>query len=245
VESSVREATFSSCSFSNCDLSRASITLNRFSACGFSATDFANCTALFIFFDDCSFQSCRINAESLGFTYGLSRDDLGSIELIHLGEKQEKPDGELIEALVSTYATRHWYIGAAALALNFQLEAPVIVIFRLSKQLSSYIAEAARTDWDELQFFTRVLSRLFDEERLPFAALWSFSRLVDLARRRMNSEFPFAEGFAPAPELVLSQLQQMLEKCFDIFAELFDEKLGRRKKAVGFSRSGRRRLSTS
>lgn len=219
---SIREATFSNSVFSSCGLAKSSVTLDRFDSCRFERTDFADCTALFLFFDGCDFSASKMNAETLGFTFGMVNKNLIELDLIHLGKPAQKPSNDdLVDSLIATYRNRKWYIGAAALQLNFSRVAPVVVIRDLIAHLRHQLKKG-RPDWDEFQFFGGVMQRLAGYGRLPLLGLWSFIGLVQAAREQMNREFPSAKGHAPGPELVMGQLNSLLDSQLDTVAGFFD-----------------------
>ena len=99
-ESSIRECRISLCQLDGWKLKRSSVTLSHFSGCDFRNVDLGDCTAQFLFFDECHFSECRINAESIGYTYGLSQANVDALKLIYLGRNQKKPSGlNLVELL--------------------------------------------------------------------------------------------------------------------------------------------------
>jgi hypothetical protein len=69
----------------------ARLTLSDFRESRFQDVNLGDCTALFLFFENCRFDRCYINAESIGFSYGLSSENLNSLQLIYLGRKQRNP----------------------------------------------------------------------------------------------------------------------------------------------------------
>ena len=173
-ESSIRESTFAFCHLSLCRLKRSSVTMDGFSHCWFSEVDFGDCTVLFLFFDECKFSSCRINAETIGFTYGLSPEDLDALEFIYLGRRQAKPrSATLIDDLIANYAARRWNVGACVLQLNFRRAMPLLSLRELAAAFEVTIDREIPLDWDETRFLIQVLERLHAEQRLPLAGLWA------------------------------------------------------------------------
>ena len=167
-----------------------------FESCAFGDTGLADCTALFLFFDGCSFERFAINAETIGLTWGLSRADLDGMRIVHLGGAQAKPaDGDLIGALSTSYGARRWFVGAAAIDLGFARAPTLTVVRKLAGELSGLAASGLPCDLDELEFFARVLERLARDGRLPLLAIRSFDRATRLllsepAQRREERNLP-------------------------------------------------------
>lgn len=214
-ETSFRECAFSGAQLDACPFKRSSVTLCRFDKCRFHKIQLGDCTALYLFFDHCSFEECRMNAETLGFTYGLSSHDVDRMGLLYLGRRQEKPKSvDFVEALIANYWHRKWYVGACVLELNFQREMPVIAMRRLVDALNQLIDEKLPFDWDELRFFMDVIDRLQSEDRLPLLGLWRFLEAlnrIDLAARRNHQ----MTGVALSAQFVISRASQMLLDTLD------------------------------
>jgi len=220
-EASLREASLTNCDFDSCEFQAASITLNQFTHCSFARTDFADCTALFLTFCGCEFNATRFNAESVGFTYGLSDKNVRDLEFIYLGLETERPlSADVIDALIDTYSMRRWYVGMAVLQLNFRRRAPLNAILDVVSWIEAELARTGSVDWDELQFFTTVVRRLFSEDRLPFFGSYLLARVLRAAQRELETEFPSSAG-APAPSLVLHNVDDLIDQQLDLIATIF------------------------
>jgi hypothetical protein len=218
-ESSIRESSFVHCRFSLCRLKRSSLTLNNFDRCAFHEVDLGDCTAQFLFVDNCEFDRCRINAETVGFTYGLSERNLDSLELIYLGRRQAKPAKvNLINSLIENYWDRKWHVGACVLEFNFRRSSPITSLRRLVVALDAAAAQHLPFDWDELRFLVQVLQRLDGEQRLPLLGLW---QLVDALHKVPSGSLPlssFLTNVASAAEIVVGQADRLLLSMLDRLA---------------------------
>lgn len=217
-EASIRECEFYSCIFSDCRLKRSSLTLSDFLETRFRVVNLGDCTALFLFFFKCDFEDCHINAESIGFSYGLTAQNLDSLKLIYLGRKQRKPAGtDIISSLISSYWGRRWYVGACVLELNFDQSMPIISIRRVANSLDTTARGGVISDWDELRFFVRVLRQLHIEQRLPLLGLWllvtALHRIAELSKRQMH-----LDSVAPGAEAVLLDADKLLLTILDEIA---------------------------
>lgn len=221
LEATIRETVFSNARMVACNLHRNSITLNRFERCSFKEIDFGDCTAMFIFFDHCAFTTCRFSTECIGYTYGISLADLQSSQLSYLGKPQDKPqEGDLADALLANYLERRWFVGACALELNFRRLSPVLSLRNLVSRLGPDAVKNKRVDWDELQFLTLILQRLYSERRLPLVGLWPLFRLAQDSYEILQDEFPASRSFASAPQLVLARLEKLVDETLDEIARI-------------------------
>jgi uncharacterized protein YjbI with pentapeptide repeats len=214
-EASIRECEFHACNFSNCRLKRSSLTLDDFRNSRFKLVNLGDCTALFLFFIACDFDECHINAETLGFTYGLTPANLESLELVHLGRKQRKPKGtNIIGSLIASYWDRRWYVGACILELNFDHSTPLVSIRRATASIDAAARGGVISDWDELRFFLRVLRRVHGEQRLPLLGLWLFvtvlHRISDISQAELHTA-----GTPPLGEPVLVDANNLLLTVLD------------------------------
>jgi uncharacterized protein YjbI with pentapeptide repeats len=217
-EASIRECEFYFCCFSDCQLKRSSLTLSDFRESRFQVVNLGDCTALFLFFEKCDFHDCHINAESIGFSYGLTADNLDSLKLIYLGRKQRKPkDTDIISSLISSYWDRKWYVGACVLDLNFDHSTPIISIRRVARNLYTAAKGGVISDWDELRFFIRVLRQLHAEQRLPLLGLWllitTLHKIADFSKLEMH-----VANVSPAAEPVLADANKLLLTILDEIA---------------------------
>ena len=181
-ECTLLEGTMEASAFERCSFRGSSVTGVGFSGCSFVDTGLADCSALYLLFDACRFERFSINAESVGFTFGLTRADLASATLVHLGGAEAPPPGEdLPAALASTYHTRRWFVGAAVIDVNFALRPPLLAFRALAEDLLAAGRAGLPCDPDEIDFLVRVLERLREKGALPLLA----ARDVDRAARRL------------------------------------------------------------
>ena len=220
-EATIRETVFSNSGLTACNLYRNSITLDRFDRCSFNQIDFGDCTAQFIFFDHCTFTACRFSTECIGYTYGISLADLSSSELTYLGQAQDKPqESDLADALLANYLERRWFVGACALELNFRRLSPALSLRNLVSRLGPDAVKNKRVDWDELQFLTLILQRLYSEMRLPLVGLWPLFRFAQDSFATLQDEFPASRSFASAPQLVVARLEKLLDDTLDEIGQM-------------------------
>lgn len=209
-ETSVRESRFAHCEFDEWRLKRSSITLNQFTKCKFTQVDFGDCTALFLLFDFCNLKKSRINAESIGYTFGITRSDLEELDFLYLGRKQPRPVGDIAVRLAETYRARNWHVGACILELNFRARPPLASIRDLTTALHATLRSGIPVDWDEIKFLIKVLESLDAEQRLPLLGAWLIVRVL----QDCLSQSPGATT-APGAEITLASVDQLLMSILD------------------------------
>jgi Pentapeptide repeats (9 copies) len=216
-QASIRESSFSSCHLNSCRFKRASVTMSSFSHSVFSGIDLGDCTALFLFFTACAFDSSRINAETIGFTYGLSMQNLHALGLIYLGKSQPKPDSsDLVQALIKNYQIRRWHVGTCILQINFRRRMTVLCLRSLADTISETIDRGIPIDWDEMRFLAQVLEWLHAEERLPLAGLWAIANALNRVPAPPDSLL----AITASKDLTLRALDRLVLRILDELARL-------------------------
>lgn len=165
----VSECSFTECSFDETSLAQSSFTQNRFTSTTFSGMVLGDCTFLYTVLRGCTFTKTKINAESIGLTFGLGAQDVLAMPVMFLGEEQDAvgdPSG-LIPALMAQYQERRWYLGLCVMRLNFGLTSAAHAIGEYLLMLREASGAGLLLKRDELAFFGTVVEELARDERLP------------------------------------------------------------------------------
>ena len=166
----VTECAFTGCSFDSTVFTESSLTQNQFESTSFIGTSLADCTFLYSTMNACTFApGTRMNAESIGMTYGLSPADISAFQIVYLGQAENEPPApaDLVSSLLEAYTQRHWNIGVCILRLNAGLTSAAtalgdyLVALRRDSELDRPIKR------DELMFFVGVLHDLAEKRELP------------------------------------------------------------------------------
>ena len=213
---SVRECYFIKTVLRNCTTKGSGVTLNQFEECKFECIAFADATFLFLQFKNCGFIDCAMNAETIGYTYGITVSDLEKFKLIYLGGEEAPPDAEdIVDVIFQSYQSRRWYLGVCLLELNFELVAPLHAIRNFAKKFEKSTSAAARIDWDEINFLLIVLEQLHTDDALPLQAAWVFKEAFEKSIGFVEAEF--GSGFGGAPSIFASRakLASIVEALID------------------------------
>ncbi|MDQ4087182.1 MAG: pentapeptide repeat-containing protein [Pseudomonadota bacterium] len=171
------------CVFLDVDFRRATLLHMYFSKCRFVRTSLADCTSLYHFFHDCDFEACRMNADGVALSFGLSRENLSQLVLVWQGLRQRtpRPIGKLLDALLHALSERRWAVAAASLAINFGL-LPTLEALRLAfSSVAESMTSGRRLRRDEIEFLSRLVRHLAERNELPFLALAEGLRLTEAA----------------------------------------------------------------
>lgn len=216
----LRESYLQNCQFENSPMPRSSITLNRFEGCSFVNQTLGDATILFVFFVECSFRDCTFNAESVGFSFGLSREALAGMQLIYLGDQQAPPDEmDVISLLIDSYKARRWFLGVCLLQLNFSVTPDIVALRAYLDALGFDAKRNGRLDLDEVTFFVMVLEELGNQKRLPFFAAWSAMRDISTAIDHVEETTPGFKDFSPPLFAISSKLRILFDDRLAEFAD--------------------------
>jgi uncharacterized protein YjbI with pentapeptide repeats len=160
---------FSASTIEYCSLEKSSTTLNKFSSVSFTETVLGDCTFLYNITLECCFERSVMNAESLGMTFGLTREDIKNLNLVFLGQAQTPPnDFDIIDLLLDSYTSRGWVLGLTIMRLNFGLTSIVYALREYFRSFFALAREGRIIKSEEIQFLSDIMSELRTRERLPF-----------------------------------------------------------------------------
>ena len=162
----------------NCDLidvsfRRATLLHMSFERCRFVATQFADCISLYHFFKACHFQKCRMNADSVALSFGLTRENIAELTLVWQGLKQRAPRKveALLEHLLRAVTDRNWGIATASLAANFGLLETRNAMHLAFGSIDEAIVANRRIRKGEVRFLSQLTAHLAEANALPFLAI--------------------------------------------------------------------------
>jgi hypothetical protein len=132
----------------------------------------SDCTSQYHLFDDCSFEKSSLNAEAIGLTFGLNRENLQSLDLVWRGEDLARPQGgHRPEDLVTTYLARRWNFAASIVKLNFGIGSSLEALGEVFSTVRQSFSSSMPIRRDELNFLAAVIDRLSAVGQLPFLAI--------------------------------------------------------------------------
>jgi uncharacterized protein YjbI with pentapeptide repeats len=158
----------------DCLFQRSTMLHDEFSDTRFIRSDLADCTSQYHLFSNCAFEKSRINAEAVGLTFGLTRQNLVELGLTWRGTQLPRhgPDTEtLIHDLMITYRTRGWALAAAILRPNCFEDDFLPALNEAFAAIAAAAASLRPLKGDEITFFARIIEHLSSVGQLPLIAV--------------------------------------------------------------------------
>lgn len=166
---SIHDSSFEQSALRGCSFLHASALHNSFEHVEFEDVRIAECTFLYALMLDCRFLRVQLNAEAVGTIFGMSKESLGSLELIYLGDIQKAPIEDTVAALRSSYIDRKWNFLSAMLAVNYGPEHRLLALEEAVDALCSLARNGIGVKRDEFRFLARVAEELGRQGTLPIA----------------------------------------------------------------------------
>ncbi len=209
---SVHDSTFGQGALRDCSIKHASVLHNSFDRMEFEDIRIADCTFLYASMLNCHFNRVQLNAEAVGTIFGMSAENLASIELIYLGEIQLSPIEDTVAALQSSYRDRKWTFLSTMLAVNYGPEHRLIALNHALDALCTVARSGIGVKRDEFRFLARVAEQLSSRGGLPIGFLVHAAEETG----RLLDELDFANVLATIQELH-NRLYLLLQENLDLY----------------------------
>jgi len=145
---------------------------NDFFHVSFDGVRFGDCTALYSYFEECSYIKFAINVDSLGLSFGITASDINTIELIFLGNTEKKPSGFNIEDhIVKQFEIRQWPLQTIIAMLNFHLLSPMDSWPKIFNIFKHQIKIGAGAKIDDALFVIKLMRHMMKKRELPFLTI--------------------------------------------------------------------------
>lgn len=223
-ESSLQGSIVTECSFTSCwlhaiSLSRGSFLQNCFRSSRFTRMVLGDCSFQYSILSDCAFEESKIAAESVGMTYGLTREDIRRLQLVYLGQDEEVPSSvDPVPPLVEAYQRRRWHLGVMLISMSFGLSSTAYAIREYLQTVQGRASTGVAFKRDDLLFFVTVLEELAREEALPLMSCVDVIETVSrLATDIEASPRPDNAHLASTLHLVSSKTMLVMESMIERF----------------------------
>lgn len=185
----IQQSQFEDCRLTANFLQGASIQLDTFRRCVFEDMTLGDCTFLNQLLLGCQYRQVRINAESIGATYGLSEEDLKSFELVYLGQPVVEINATtgLLDALEKDYEKRRWMFMREMLRLNFRRCSRLAALDACLEAVLWPSSFGAPLKAGDITFLEMVILELFRRKELPGAATLSLPERIKTFQRGDSS----------------------------------------------------------
>lgn len=211
--------------FSESDINRSEIIastfkkssniLNKYKECFFDRTCLGNCTFLFNIIKNSRFSDVSMNAESIGYIYGIDKKIAANLEYLYLGENQKAPEGEdILELLMDQYKHRRWETGLALLRLNFEQESSYAALTEMMFSILRQAHKGILVKKDEIIFFEQILLDKYEDETLPVFAV---AAVIDAINAYLSDNL--------SDKIARSRIQPSLQRLSNTLTSIISEQL--------------------
>lgn len=167
--SRIKDSILTETNFYHANFESLGLILNQFSKCHFENTALGNCTVLLLEFNEVTFRKCKIAAESVGYIYGITKNNLEELSYLYLGENQEYSDkSNIINDFLVTYKDRKWPLAIFIHSINFGLSDINMLIEMYYKSLNVQMRIGGYLEIDELCFAIDIILKQFEKGNLGF-----------------------------------------------------------------------------
>ena len=176
--SNMRESSFLSCIFDNCSLIHGSYLLNKFKDCTFYDMTFKNVFYYTIMLS-CKFIDITFEAYLLGYTYGLTTENLLQLNYTYMGKNTTEKYETICSNINQIYLDRHMYINSGILFLMDENVSKNIAIKECYLYIGRYINNDYLIKSEQLMFLFHITELMFESKILPPIMLLQIIKIID------------------------------------------------------------------
>lgn len=177
--SRIKDSILTKVNFYKANFESLGLILDQFFECHFEDTTLGNCTVLLLEFMKVTFNNCRINAESVGYIFGITKNNLEQLEYIYLGENQEYSNkNNIINDFALTYQDRKWPLAVFIHSINFNLSECNILIEMYFKSINVQMNAGGYLEVDELCFAIDIILKQFEQSNIGFKQILNTYDLI-------------------------------------------------------------------
>lgn len=159
----LNDCMFKQCVLNNVNLLNSSITMNVFFNCSLEKMCFKN-VFYYTHFDQCHFQDIIFEAYLLGYSYGLTLDNISSFEFLFMGEKSNDNYVDICRNIKKIYQERGLIINEGILYLLDPFMPATQAIIKCFECLQKYIEKDLLTKKEQLQFLKRIVEDMYESQ---------------------------------------------------------------------------------
>ena len=215
TNSSMSSCTMIDTEFDDSSLNNVSINVSSIFLCQYINVNFSNMTLGDSSFyqnilRNCTYENCKINADSLGANIGLTVDDIKKIGYVFLGNDEQISSEYLTPSQINaSFETRGWDIHRAVANINFSNPSKTLFFKDLAK-----VIDSARSNpdtiikADDIRFISMIVK---DWSRSGYVPLFALATMQDSLLASL--ELWEAEGGVPMPSSLISSIKSL---CYEL-----------------------------
>ena len=184
-ETDISDCTFIECKFVNCDFSNATLKENQFEDCIFLAPIFAGgsyimnsfinssltstCfknTFYYTYFENCMFKDVTMEAYLLGYSYGLTLENLEELSFLFMGDINNYDYQKICKDIRNIYTERGMVINSGILYLVDPQVPAEKAIIKCFECVYHYIKENHLVQKEQLVFLNKIVTVMYEEQNI-------------------------------------------------------------------------------
>lgn len=183
IDCDLRDVTLNDCTFRQCELRNTnllggSFTMNVFTSCLLEKMCFKN-VFYYTHFDQCEFNDVIFEAYLLGYSYGLTMDNMSSFQYLFMGEKSADNYIDICRNIKMIYQERGLIINEGILYLLDPTLPATQAIVKCFECLKKYIEKDLLTKKEQLQFLKRIVENMYNNHIIAPIAMVQLLYIID------------------------------------------------------------------
>lgn len=169
--STILGAIFIDSQITSCKFTWATVLHCKFLKCQIINTRIAECTFLYHIFENVELIDVKMNVDSLGYQYGLTKNQIFSTKLIYLSEEQVGIASDLMDRVRDEFLLRKWFMAAILLSITIEELPMLYCVEKIIDNFELTIKNNLCLKRDETKFLSEVLSYLRLIGNVPLRAI--------------------------------------------------------------------------
>lgn len=174
----LNDCTFKQCELNNIDLLGGSFTMNIFTDCLLQGMCFKN-VFYYTHFEQCRFVDVTFEAYLLGYSYGLTLDNLSSFQYLFMGEKSDDSYVDICRNIRTIYQKRGLIINEGILYLLDPSMPATQAIIKCFDCLKKNIEKDLLTKKEQLLFLKRIIENMYENHIIAPIAMVQLLYIID------------------------------------------------------------------
>ncbi len=226
INCSFEGATLKDSEFRNCILEKplflnGSYIMNSFSRCDFKSTCLKN-VFYYTHFSECVFKDVSIEAYLLGFTYGLTINNLETFTYMLMGDLVDYDYRHICNEIAKIYTERKMIINQGILYLTDPATCAEQAIIKCFECLYRFIENDYIVQKEQMIFLEKIVTIMYDKKQLsPIGLIYLMNTLNEILSIKMNSSLEKAKsGLVIIQNSILSNYQYFIDELTEHLAKI-------------------------
>lgn len=174
----LNDCTFRQCELSDINLLDGSFTMNIFNTCQLERMCFKN-VFYYTHFNQCRFNNVTFEAYLLGYSYGLTLENMSSFQYLFMGEESNDNYIDICRNIRTIYQKRGLIINEGILYLLDPSMPATQAIIKCFDCLKQYIEKDLLTKKEQLQFLKRIIEHMYENHVIAPIAMVQLLHIID------------------------------------------------------------------